>query len=110
MVSFSGPEAHFSRLLNNNTIQHDEIAYATLHCVAKSLVLLMNNIIKQYPIKKLLIVGGVASNNQIRSYLTQMLSKADMDVYFANPRYCSDNAVGIATLGLNKYLQEKRTI
>jgi len=106
MVSFSGPETHFSRLLHDNNINHNEIAYATLDCVAKSLVLLVKNVIKQYPLNSILIVGGVASNIQIRSYLLYMLSKENIDIYFANPKYCSDNAVGVAKLGLFEYLKQ----
>jgi len=110
MVSFSGPETYFSRLLCDNTIRHDEIGYATFDCVAKSLVLLIKNVTKQYPLKNLLIVGGVASNGQIRSYLLDMLSKENMSIYFANSKYCTDNAVGVAVLGLSQYLTQNYTI
>lgn len=105
MVSFSGPETYFSRLLDENKISKEEIAYATFHCVSKSLSLLIKNIIKEYPLKKLLIVGGVASNNQIRSYLLDTLFKDGLDIYFAEPTYCTDNAIGIAALGVSKYLR-----
>ena len=74
--------------------------------MARSLELLVKNIGKQYPIKNLLIVGGVASNNQIRSYLLEKLAPENIHIYFAAPKYCTDNAVGISSLGVSKYLKQ----
>ncbi|QUH20697.1 Kae1-like domain-containing protein [Alkaliphilus sp. B6464] len=109
-VSFSGPETYFSRLINDGTIKYDEISYATFDCIAKSLVLLIKGVIKQYNLKKVLIVGGVASNGQIRSHLSDKLSKENINIYFANSKYCTDNAVGVAALGLFQYLKQNYTI
>lgn len=109
MVSFSGPETYFSRLIDDG-FENNEIAYATINCVAKSLASLTLNALKQHPCKKLLIVGGVASNGQIRSYLVDKLSNEGVEVYFAQPKYCTDNAVGIVALGVSKYNQKNSII
>lgn len=105
-ISFSGPETHFSRLIKESNASKADIAYGVFHCVARSLELLVKNIGKQYPIKNLLIVGGVASNNQIRSYLLEKLAPENIHIYFAAPKYCTDNAVGISSLGVSKYLKQ----
>ncbi len=106
MVSFSGPETYFSRLINSNTTSHSEIAYATFHCIGRSLEILIRNVKKQCPLRNLLIVGGVASNNLIRSYLLDKLCNENFHIYFAASKYCTDNAVGISSLGLSQYLKE----
>lgn len=105
-ISFSGPETHFSRLMKETNISKADIAYGTFYCVARSLELLVKNIGKQYAIKNLLIVGGVASNNQIRSYLQEKLTHEDIHLYFAAPKYCTDNSVGISSLGVSKYRKQ----
>lgn len=110
MVSFSGPETHFSRLVDDGTIDPGEIAYGTFLCVAKSLVSLIKNILKEYTAKNILIVGGVASNGLIRSYLRDKLGENGLALHFAQPKYCTDNAIGIASLGLSQYLKENPII
>ncbi len=105
-VSFSGPETYFIRLLEEGAISDAQIAYATFDCIAKSLTLLIKNILKQHHFSDILIVGGVASNNQIRNHLLDKLSREDISIYFGKAEYCTDNAVGVSDLGLSKYLNE----
>lgn len=109
-VSFSGPETHFLRLLNNNTISNEEAAYAIFNCISRSLFSLLKNILKQYKLNDILVVGGVASNNKIKEYLLDKLHKENTNVYFGQSEYCTDNAVGISALGLSTYLKENDII
>ena len=54
-------------------------------------------------LKKILIVGGVASNSIIRNILSAEFKD---NIYFASKELSSDNAVGIAVLthiGENKW-------
>lgn len=55
----------------------------------------ISNAIKNTNIKKVLIVGGVASNQIIRDGL---INELNADVFFASKELSSDNAVGIAIL------------
>ncbi len=55
----------------------------------------ISNAIKNTNIKKVLLVGGVASNQIIRDGLSNEL---DADMFFASKELSSDNAVGVAIL------------
>ncbi|SES70853.1 N6-L-threonylcarbamoyladenine synthase [Natronincola peptidivorans] len=98
-ISFSGPETYIQRKLKEN-IKDDLIAYSVFQCVGKSLYQLIKNASTQDTCRDILLVGGVASNKIIREYLSEKLNQEAFKTYFALPNYCSDNAVGIASLGV----------
>lgn len=54
---------------------------------------------EQLGIPRILVGGGVACNRRLRSSLTTLASRAGMEVNFAPPAFCTDNAVMIAGLG-----------
>lgn len=90
-MSFSGVETKMGTYIGKHT--NEEIAYSTLKNIAKMLTCALNNAVCKTNIKKILIVGGVASNEVIRTELTDNV-KAKL--YFATKELSSDNAVGIA--------------
>ena len=57
---------------------------------------------EQYPDLPIIYAGGVMRNGIIKN----MLAKALPNVLFADTALSSDNAVGTAYLGLEKYLRE----
>ncbi|MFW7382073.1 MAG: tRNA (adenosine(37)-N6)-threonylcarbamoyltransferase complex transferase subunit TsaD [Oligoflexus sp.] len=61
---------------------------------------------RQYPVKSLLIAGGVAANQRFREMV-----KAELGItaYFPHLRYCSDNAAMIAALGYYNFIDERET-
>jgi N6-L-threonylcarbamoyladenine synthase len=87
-INFSGAETKAMRLCTKS----ENIAAAVLECVAKSIKAVIENAKNTFNIDRVLVVGGVASNKQVREYIGE-------DAIFASPRLCSDNAVGIALLG-----------
>lgn len=94
-ISFSGPESAAQRAIAQGT-DKEQIAWAVFENIAKSLLKAINYAKKQTNIDKVLLMGGVAASQNIRQYL------ADSEVVFANPKYCADNAVGIAFLALKE--------
>ncbi len=92
-MSFSGPETKTSRMIKD--ADRADIAAGVIKNVADALVKTINNAIKETKIHDVLIVGGVASNGAIRNALSKEL---DGEVYFAEPSYSTDNAVGTACL------------
>lgn len=100
-ISYSGPETHFNRLIEKGAVAH-EVAYAVFQCVGESLAASINNAIKTYGCGDILFVGGVASNLHIKSLLEERLS-GKIRMHFTLPKLCSDNAVGISSLGVKKY-------
>ncbi|MDW7740178.1 MAG: O-sialoglycoprotein endopeptidase [Bacillota bacterium] len=93
-ISFSGPASQAERLLENGC-NKEALARAVEICIADSLSTAVNNL-KNSPdaYNGLLAVGGVAANRFIRQRLQSKL--AGWKIYFAEPRFSSDNAVGLA--------------
>ena len=49
----------------------------------------------------MILAGGVMCKVYIKNYLREQLP--DASLYFADPRYASDNAVGVAALTLQRF-------
>lgn len=90
-ANFSGAETALLRA----DMGAEEKCLSVLMHIAKTLSAMLGNIIKKEKIKDILIVGGVASNGLIRSYLER---NTDAQIHFASHEYSTDNAVGIAAL------------
>ena len=97
-VSFSGPFSATKRLWATGVDKAD-IAAGTQLVVAKSLAKIIANICYKYNIFEVLLIGGVSSNEYIRSYLARNIK--NVDFLFPEARCCSDNAIG------NAYLAKK---
>ncbi len=93
-VSFSGPFSHAMRLLNKN-IDRAQLALGVQQCIAKSILKIIIRALDATGCKSVLIVGGVASNNYIRNFLTDNLP-GKVSALFAKSDYSSDNSVGAA--------------
>ncbi|KAB3537384.1 O-sialoglycoprotein endopeptidase [Alkaliphilus pronyensis] len=106
-VSFSGPETFLRRKINEIKSK-EQIAYSVFSCIGSSLSKLIINGFNKYPLEDIIIVGGVAANSQIKSLIKGAKKLQNINIHFADSRYCSDNAVGIAILGLNNYLRRNK--
>lgn len=91
-MNLSGVE---TRLLRSISGADAVAARTTLVYIRDILVKVINSAAKQTGLKKILIVGGVASNMIIRNGLSAMQG---LEVYFASTELSSDNAVGVAAL------------
>jgi len=105
-ISFSGPEAHAQRLLARGASKED-VAIAVYNCLASTLERWILNAMEApgADVKNVLLVGGVASSAILRQKLIHRLKKRDdaIRLYFADPSFSRDNAVGTALLGLKLY-------
>ena len=88
-INFSGIETKLTSLVG--TEDAGLLAKSSLAFIGKSLTEAINF---QKP-KKVLFVGGVASNTMLREYFEKEI---DARTYFATPELSCDNAVGIAEL------------
>ncbi|MFZ3170690.1 MAG: hypothetical protein WA118_01690 [Carboxydocellales bacterium] len=107
-ISFSGPESQAQRFIAEGK-PPAEIARAVEKCIALSLEKLLLQALQNYGLREMLIVGGVAANQYIRTRLSQKLEHPAVKakLYFAEPVYSSDNAVGVALLGREYVLRAK---
>ena len=100
VFSVKCPELEFSLSGVQNKVQQyyektqnpcETAAYA-LRCMAKAVCRATENALKKYPNTPVVFSGGVASNSMLRK-LTEKFSPV-----FAEPKYSTDNAMGVAVL------------
>ncbi|GAB6138809.1 Kae1-like domain-containing protein [Halanaerobaculum tunisiense] len=97
-ISFSGPASAAMRLIEQGK-KKANIALAVQQAIADSLQEVLKNAIQGEELKDVLIVGGVAANQYIRDRLHNRL-QAEANLYFADPQWSSDNAIGTTALGI----------
>ncbi len=105
-VSFSGLKTFVIDYLKKNPIRDNtdraNLAAAFQLAVAKTLfrrAVLASN--RTY-IKKILFSGGVAFNNYIREYFTKHSMDNNLEVFFPEKRFCTDNAAMIAAASIRR--------
>ncbi|MDA8442557.1 MAG: O-sialoglycoprotein endopeptidase [Peptococcaceae bacterium] len=99
-ISFSGPEAQAQRLIEQGVPAAD-VARAVETCICKTLLKLIRHGVAEHGCKNILLVGGVAANQYIRHEVQVQLARDHVKTYFAEPKYSSDNAVGVAVIAAN---------
>lgn len=91
-ISFSGPESAAQRAVVAG-IEPAQIAAAVFDNIGKSLTKAITKARELSGINKVLLMGGVAASQNLRHYLEKE------QVHFAQAKFSSDNAVGIAAMG-----------
>lgn len=89
--SLSGVQNKVQQYHNAHHENAETAAYA-LRCVAQAVYMATKNALKAYPGLPVVFSGGVASNSMLRSLTV------DFDPIFAEPRFSTDNAMGVAVL------------
>lgn len=98
----SGAEKQIFDDIKAESISKEQIAIEVYDCLARSLIKTLENssVDSNTPV---LIFGGVASSNILRAMLNQ---KSGFKFRFAKNHLSSDNAVGVAIIGLNNFIKE----
>jgi N6-L-threonylcarbamoyladenine synthase len=96
VFSFSGLKTKFIRMLKEEKVPKEVIAYNIQLVVGKMLINLLNKYNKNYSI---VVGGGVASNKHIRNQLMKNFKK----IHFPPIELCTDNGVMIAWTGFCEY-------
>ncbi|MBM7622763.1 O-sialoglycoprotein endopeptidase [Sporohalobacter salinus] len=102
-ISFSGPNSAAMRAISAEERPAD-IALAVQRCIVKTLEKVLRLALKEQEVRNILIVGGVAANLYLRENLKERLEHPAVGgkLFFASPEFSSDNAVGVAALGLKE--------
>ncbi|MBQ4515800.1 MAG: hypothetical protein II978_03315 [Clostridia bacterium] len=98
-VSFSGVEAQAMRAADSGVLPCD-LALSTLISISDTLSKAFKFVLAQYGTRPILLAGGVASNQLIRARLENEFGDL---VLFSDPKYATDNAVGIALMAKENY-------
>lgn len=106
-ASFSGPESFIQRMIaavEPDRLKQAEIAAGVFECIAKVIEKTACQAKKENSFDELLLIGGVASNQRIKTYLSQSrkLLQHGIKTVLSEARYSSDNAVGTAYYGMKR--------
>ena len=112
MVNRPGLDMSFSGLKTfvlNTWMESDQtedtkadIAYAFQDAVVDTLTIKCKRALKETGYKRLVIAGGVSANKQLRARLTELAQTTDLEVFYPQPKYCTDNGAMIAYAGLQR--------
>ncbi len=79
-----------------------DIALAFQQAVVATLAIKCRRALRQTGLKRLVIAGGVSANLALREALEDMASEVRGQVYYARPRFCTDNGAMIAYAGCQR--------
>lgn len=81
-----------------------DVALAFQQAVVDTLTIKCRRALKQTGLKSLVIAGGVSANQALRESLESMLGEFAGQVFYARPRFCTDNGAMIAYAGCQRLL------
>ncbi|MBA1287508.1 tRNA (adenosine(37)-N6)-threonylcarbamoyltransferase complex transferase subunit TsaD [Pseudomonas japonica] len=82
----------------------NDIALAFQQAVVETLSIKCKRALKQTGLKTLVIAGGVSANKALRASLESMTGQLGGGVFYARPRFCTDNGAMIAYAGCQRLL------
>ena len=81
-----------------------DIALAFQQAVVETLTIKCRRALQQTGLNNLVIAGGVSANQALRQSLEWMLGELNGQVFYARPRFCTDNGAMIAYAGCQRLL------
>ena len=82
-----------------------DIAYAFQEAVVDTLAIKCKRALKQTGLKRLVIAGGVSANKQLRQTLAELMQQLGGEVFYPQPKFCTDNGAMIAYAGFLRLKQ-----
>lgn len=101
--SFSGVETKARTMLDSGA-PYEQIAMAIYDCISRTLSKMVRSAMTEYGENNFLFAGGVSSSSILRKKLLKRLSSSDAELWFSDPKLASDNAVGVALLARDSFL------
>jgi N6-L-threonylcarbamoyladenine synthase len=81
-----------------------DIARAFEEAVVSTFVIKCRRALEQTGLRSLIIAGGVSANLRLRAGLGEMVEQLGSRLYYAKPRFCTDNGAMIAYAGCQRLL------
>ena len=100
LCNLSGLENNAARMIGKGE-SAEAVSFYTFTFIAKTLAKLAENARVKYGDLPIVWAGGVMSNTIIKNRLSKL-----GNVYFTEPQYSADNAVGVALICRRKFLNE----
>jgi N6-L-threonylcarbamoyladenine synthase len=113
--SFSGLKTAVSLAIRDNThggvitdTARADIAASFQHAVVATLTGKSVRALRETGLKTLVMAGGVSANSELRTTLERELRTIGAEVFYARPRFCTDNGAMIAYAGCQRLLAGAR--
>ncbi len=116
-VSYSGLKTAMRRLVQEvsgdhpdrlTQIQTLDLAASFQRAAIETIVHKMRKTLEQYPVRQILVGGGVAANIHLRQQLRRTAAMFGAQAYFPYSRkLCSDNGAMVALVGALKFARQK---
>ncbi len=81
-----------------------DIALAFEEAVVDTLAIKCKRALQQTGLRQLVIAGGVSANQRLRERLDEVVRKERSQLFYARPRFCTDNGAMIAYAGCQRLL------
>lgn len=85
-----------------------DVALAFEEAVVQTLVIKCRRALQQTGLRRLIIAGGVSANTRLREGLETMVRAQQSQLFYAQPRFCTDNGAMIAYAGCQRLLAGQR--
>ena len=111
--SFSGLKSAVINLAHNeeqrgNEIREADLATSFQKVAVEAIITKTRKAIVDKNIKTVILAGGVAANQGLRSKMTELAEELNVDLTIPPMKYCTDNATMIAAAGYFAYLDGRR--
>lgn len=112
-LSFSGLKTAFREIITSdkNTFSKEDCAACLQKTISDHLINKLNKALKMIacPISSIVISGGVAANQYIRSGFNQFAQANNLIAIYPPIHLCTDNAAMIAWVGLERYIRYEKS-
>lgn len=98
-MNLSGVETHCMRLIQSGC-DKNELIQNLFEKISKSLYQVISQAVKDTGLKLVFLAGGVSASRFVRNKLAEYFMNTDIRIVFGEEAYSTDNAVGIAVLGM----------
>lgn len=111
--SFSGLKSAVINLAHNeeqrnNPLRKEDLACSFQRVAVESIINKVRKAITEKKIKHVIVAGGVAANNGLRTAMTDLCEELKVDLSIPPMKYCTDNGTMIAAAGYFAYLEGRR--
>ncbi len=111
--SFSGLKSAVINLAHNEEQRGNKLIKENLACsfqkvAVESIIIKVRKAIIEKNIKHVIVAGGVAANNGLRTAISKLCDELNVDLSIPPMKYCTDNGTMIAAAGYFAYLEGRR--